>query len=138
MEPMNPSITFRGYNGEIQRPILHQYESSGDPQLPVLDCEDIFSSSLDKRLKVAWRVSQAFRNPGVIYATNHGLGEELVGRTRDIAARLFHLPLDRKMQLHEKKSKAKRGYQYLLENHNDEPGRNGKIACGAKSFLLRR
>lgn len=123
---MAATITFHGYNGENSRSVLPYQDPDSASKIPVLDCKDIFSPDLQKRQRVAQLVSQALQSSGVLYVINHGVPQELEGHLKDAARRFFDLPLDRKMKLHESKSQAKRGYQYLLEGRDDEPGRNGE------------
>lgn len=118
-------ITFRGFKGETSRPILSHHDPDASSKIPVIDCERMFSHNSDDKLHVARLLSEALRKTGIIYAVNHGISEDVIDQVRRLTSQFFKLPVDRKLELHESKSKAKRGYQYVLEGRDDEPGRNG-------------
>ncbi len=67
--------------------------------IPVIDLEESFSSSLERRKRVAAEVRSACRDIGFFYVRNHGVPETLIAATLETSRRFFAKPAAAKMQL---------------------------------------
>jgi isopenicillin N synthase-like dioxygenase len=92
--------------------------------VPMIDLTGMMSNDLEARTRVAAALRDACVNVGFFYISNHGVPQELVDGMFAIAARLFALPVDKKMQWHVKKSSTLLGYVAMRdENANPTVGK---------------
>lgn len=96
-------------------------------EIPMIDMQRMFSSSLKDRKALAAEVGKACREVGFFYALNHDIPEEVIKSTFDAVAKFFALPEDVKMEAYIRKSSKYRGYEPLLDIRLDPSTRGGKF-----------
>jgi len=125
MTSKNDVIRFHGFKGTTE--VVVRGEPEPEPEtfasIPKVDVSRIYSTHLADRQAIASHVRRAFKEVGFMYALNHGIPDEVEADVFRAAQSFFALPFDEKMMIHESKSFAKRGYQYIGEDKTDEPGR---------------
>ncbi|KAF2754140.1 hypothetical protein EJ05DRAFT_489397 [Pseudovirgaria hyperparasitica] len=119
-------LEFRGFKGVTKVPLSYDHDGSKDiPTVPIVDCAGIFSSDSDERKSVATSVRSALRRYQTLYASNHGISGDLQELVKNHGNTFFSQPIEEKMKYHQAKSPSgKRGYQYISEGREDEPGRH--------------
>ena len=127
-EPEQEYVTFHAYKGKLSRPVLKGDAKVNTFQsIPQVDMTKMWSPSLEDRKSVAKEVGKAFREVGFLYASNHGISQDLQGRTFEVMREFFDLPLEEKMRIHVNNSPAIKGYEALLETRLDDTTRGGKL-----------
>lgn len=104
---------------------MDRTQNSPNGHLPIVDCTKVFSSSIHDRQEVATQIRRELLSRSYIYVTNHGIPEDAQSRIKASMERFFKSDLEAKMKIHESISTAKRGYQYIGEPREDDPGRRG-------------
>ncbi|KAF8177027.1 hypothetical protein BJ912DRAFT_1063716 [Pholiota molesta] len=90
-------------------------------EIPVIDITDAYSSDPIARRKLADLIRDACLNVGFFYIESHGIPEEVIHNTINVAKKYFELPESTKMELDIHKSANFKGYTALLgENTNSE------------------
>jgi isopenicillin N synthase-like dioxygenase len=89
--------------------------------IPVIDFAPSFSASLEDRQRVAREIYATCRSVGFFYAINHGISEDLCAAQLDWSKRYFELPLEEKLKVDMRQSKAAHGYEALAQQVLD-PG----------------
>ncbi|KAK4539860.1 hypothetical protein LTR36_010321 [Oleoguttula mirabilis] len=123
-DPEPEYVTFHAAKGKLSRPVLKgEAKKQTFETIPQVDFAKMRSDSIKDRKAVALEVGEAFRNVGFLYATNHGISEDLQARTFKVAKEFFALPTEEKMKIHLNKSPAIKGYERLLETRLDDTTR---------------
>ncbi|KAF5314852.1 hypothetical protein D9619_007265 [Psilocybe cf. subviscida] len=91
--------------------------------VPVIDLSHIRSTDFEDRQRLAETVRDACMRVGFFYVKNHGIDAELPLHALEQAKAFFALPLDRKMEIENKKSPNFKGYSPLLSGNNNPLGR---------------
>jgi len=91
--------------------------------IPVLDLDGALQPSGPRSLDVAAQLRAAATGPGFFYVVGHGVEAQQVERQFELARRLLELPLDRRMALSMRHSRAQRGYEALGEQTLDSSAR---------------
>jgi isopenicillin N synthase-like dioxygenase len=81
--------------------------------LPVIDVSGLAAPDLFSRKRVAAQIREACLDKGFFYISGHGINPELIEATVAASRAFFSLPMDAKMKLDLKASKASRGYEPL-------------------------
>ena len=90
--------------------------------IPVIDFAPSFSASLEDRRRVAREIHSTCRSVGFFYAINHGdFRKILCAAQLDWSKRYFELPLEEKLKVDMRQSKAAHGYEALAQQVLD-PG----------------
>lgn len=120
-------VEFRGFKGITRVAVKPSNEgTAAGPTVPVVDCAGVFSDDLSHRQSVADSVRDALHSCGTLYAANHGIPQAVQEQVRGQGQAFFGKDLDEKMEYHQSRSTSgKRGYNYLAEGRDDEPGRHG-------------
>lgn len=79
-------------------------------RIPVIDLSGMYENDPQAKERIAIALRTACTEVGFFYITNHGVPEDLIGRVFSEARRLFDCPLDKKMEIHVKKSTHQLGY----------------------------
>lgn len=79
-------------------------------RIPIIDLSGISGDDIQTKEGIAAAVRTACTDVGFFYIINHGVPEDLIGRVFSQARRLFDCPLDKKMEIHVKKSPHQLGY----------------------------
>ncbi|KAF4123663.1 Isopenicillin N synthase [Geosmithia morbida] len=119
--PPQEHVTFHAGKGKQTRPVLTG--SSMKPTfdaIPVVDLSKARSCDLADRQSVAREIGRAFTEVGFMYAVNHGIGEDVQTRVRDVVEAFFALDPAEKMKVHINRSATIRGYEALLETRLDD------------------
>lgn len=89
-------------------------------EIPVIDIKALRLGTSEEALEVAKQLGRACRDVGFFYVKNHGVDEDLISQTFEMAGKFFSLPLDKKLDYSmEKHSKCFRGYSPVLSELAD-------------------
>lgn len=93
--------------------------------IPVIDFQALVdpAAGAAARMAVGDAVRDACTRVGFFYVRNHGVDPAAIEATYAAARDFFALPMDRKMQIHIRKSTNHRGYVPLLEENTDPTAR---------------
>ncbi|MBL8669442.1 MAG: isopenicillin N synthase family oxygenase, partial [Alphaproteobacteria bacterium] len=86
-------------------------------RIPVVDLGGLIDGTDERR--VAAEVARCCTEIGFFYVRNHGIPASMVDAAFAQTRRFFDLPLERKMALHIKRSRAHRGYFPVFEENTD-------------------
>jgi isopenicillin N synthase-like dioxygenase len=78
--------------------------------IPLIDLAGMHGSDPAAKARVAVALRKACTEVGFFYITHHGVPEDLIGKVFSQGRRLFDCPLERKMEIHVKKSAHQLGY----------------------------
>lgn len=78
--------------------------------IPIIDIAPFFGGDDAARRGIAAEVDKACRGTGFFAIVGHGVDEELITRTRQMAIDFFGLPADEKMKVERPPQKVSRGY----------------------------
>ncbi|KAF9525548.1 2OG-Fe-II oxygenase [Crepidotus variabilis] len=90
--------------------------------VPIIDLANIKSADPDIRRKLAGEIRDACMKVGFFYVSNHGISEDLTSGALEAAKEFFALPLEKKMEIHNKKTSNFKGYSPVLSGNNDPNG----------------
>ncbi|KAJ7162866.1 Clavaminate synthase-like protein [Mycena filopes] len=90
--------------------------------IPVIELSDISSADPAARRKLVDEIKHACMEVGFFYVKNHGIPEEVFGRTLAAMRQFFDLPLDAKLEIENTKTLNFKGYSPVLSGNNDPNG----------------
>ncbi|KAK6995766.1 hypothetical protein R3P38DRAFT_3223208 [Favolaschia claudopus] len=90
--------------------------------IPVIDLVNISSTDPVVRRGLVEEIKHACMEVGFFYVKNHGIPEEIMGATLAQMVEFFDLPLDKKMEIENKKTPNLMGYSPILSGNNDPNG----------------
>jgi hypothetical protein len=99
-DPEPEYVVVHAGKGTIKRQIL-----TGDQKkptfeiIPQVDFSKVDSPLLEDRKSVAREVGAAFKDSGFLYASNHGISEDLQDNLKRVIKEFFDLPLEEKMKV---------------------------------------
>jgi isopenicillin N synthase-like dioxygenase len=83
--------------------------------IPVIDIAPFFNGNDAARLSIAANLDLACRETGFFAITGHGVDEDLMGRTRQMAVDFFALPVEEKLRVERPPQKVSRGYNRFMD-----------------------
>ncbi|GLB38567.1 putative iron ascorbate-dependent oxidoreductase family protein [Lyophyllum shimeji] len=95
---------------------------SGFKDIPIIDLANISSNDASVRRALADEIRGACINVGFFYVKNHGIPEEVIQATLEMAKRFFSLPMESKMVIENRKTPNFKGYSPLLSGNNNPDG----------------
>lgn len=90
--------------------------------IPVIDLGSISSEDANVHRALAEEIQDACINVGFFYVKNHGIPEELIQATLEMAKEFFSLPIASKMEIENRKTPNFKGYSPLLSGNNNPDG----------------
>lgn len=103
--------------------------------IPIINVSGIFSTQLEERKKVAAQIRDACIRVGFFYAEGHGVSQDLVDSTFEVAKKFFGLSFDEKMELFINNQKNYRGYTPVHGSGTPDP-LDGKASKLSFQFIL--
>jgi isopenicillin N synthase-like dioxygenase len=83
--------------------------------IPIIDIQPFFNGNQDVRKSVADAIDAACRETGFFVVTGHGVDEDIMAATRQMAADFFAQPLDEKLKVERPPQKVSRGYNRFMD-----------------------
>ena len=83
--------------------------------IPIVDIAPFFGGDDDARKAVAAEIDAACCETGFFAITGHGVDEDLMARTRRMAADFFDLPTEEKLKIERPPQKVSRGYNRFMD-----------------------
>jgi isopenicillin N synthase-like dioxygenase len=83
--------------------------------IPIIDIQPFFSGNQDARKSVAAAINAACRETGFFVVTGHGVDEDIMAATRQMAADFFAQQLDEKLKVERPPQKVSRGYNRFMD-----------------------
>ena len=83
--------------------------------IPIIHIAPFFTGDEDKRKSIATELDNACRETGFFAITGHGVNEELMQRTRQMAVDFFTLPTEEKLRVERPPQKVSRGYNRFMD-----------------------
>ncbi|KAF8073579.1 hypothetical protein FPV67DRAFT_754310 [Lyophyllum atratum] len=90
--------------------------------IPVIDLANISSSDASVQKALAGEIRDACINVGFFYVMNHGISDDIVQATLDMAKEFFSQSIDSKMTIENRKTPNFKGYSPLLSGNNNADG----------------
>ena len=78
--------------------------------VPVIDVAPLRANDKASKYEVARQIDRACTETGFFCITGHGVDQQLIARTREVATHFFALPEERKLAIKRRPEKASRGY----------------------------
>ncbi|XWW96075.1 hypothetical protein V2A60_004045 [Cordyceps javanica] len=100
---------------------ISSHEVDDFEALPIIDLGALRSPDIQERRKLARKIDKACADVGFFYVKNHGVSEELISATYEMAHRFFALEEEEKMKFFLGKSKNFRGYSPLYGETTSNP-----------------
>ncbi|KAG2009783.1 2OG-Fe(II) oxygenase [Coprinopsis cinerea AmutBmut pab1-1] len=91
-------------------------------EVPIIDLSQLSSKDPDARQALVAAIREACIRVGFFYVSNHGIPEETIEGAKEAAKRFFSLPLEKKMEIENKKQPNFKGYSPLFSGKNDPYG----------------
>lgn len=79
-------------------------------QVPVVDLAPYLEGGADGKRAVARAIAAACEDSGFFCITGHGIDEDLIGRTREVAKAFFDLPIEHKRRIERPANRLGNGY----------------------------
>ena len=83
--------------------------------IPIIDVAPFFTGNNATRKSIATEIDRACRETGFFAIVGHGVDEDLIGRTRQMAVEFFALPTEEKLRVERPPQKVSRGYNRFMD-----------------------
>lgn len=91
------------------------YRIVSEQTVPTIDIAPFFTGGAAARKAIAAEIDDACRETGFFAIVGHGVDEDLLSRTRRMAADFFALPVTQKLRVERPPQKVSRGYNRFMD-----------------------